>query len=1365
MNKICIVRDINSEEPFGLVVFGDNGTKAFAVSSEADQWAEFCNVKNLSISEVREGLGLHLQAEFARPITDTEIADVERLLNPTAFGEFKSLITPSRLDLVDSVAGFGRRFQVKEVSRDVLPVVASSIQLTSVTPAKRQAALNYKALSFRSESTFSTVGFEVKRARALWDPNLGPSGGWRCPPGSQYGGYITDRFGRGCGGGALRRVGRALVNAGRGIDKLGARRDAGRLARAAERAQRGDTVRERMGAAARRGVANVSNALERGAQRLVGEYQPRDYDPRTGRMRRRGVPSPEVGDARRAEINSRLVEIADELNDIVDMPPSPDVDRRRRQLEDENRRLRRERDGAAPVRVARGEPVERPRRVVAPAAGRQARQQGARPVRRPVAERQREGVLERAARRAVGDFEPREYKPGDRRRIAERQNRYAKVSDSQLRRALASNGGPGRRQGEGRDQEAQRRQDRLEILQEMLNRGMEIPEKNKREVAQYRLRPQRKRRREGLNAQGRAAVALERAAQRVEQAEQPRKRVAPSRRPRPETPVRPASQPERERIRTARSQQNARTPIRRPQPKRQRGGRINVDNLDSKQNRRLKNAALIEKAVLDANWRKRLGLNGVEPISPSAIREYIKQRENNKPGAYIGVLKANANDWDVLDELQRGVNAGPAGALLTPDQVDLLNQLGPKRRQQLIEKLNIGTPAPVRFPTNQRAGTPTEMPSAFRFREPSAEEVQIVKRSIEEITGSMPDSRSRRNVRNRFPKNGLPNRAFWRDADWVGREPGDKDKHERRFARYYDSNGQINARGRLINEQLQAEREGREPTPAAVAARSTTESRTSPRTPNIPDAFKPPRNFRASRPVPQGMSLSNVEALEARPEYDFAGKKRDDVLFTLGKRWADYVRQNAGRDDVALIRELENARRVVGQQAQFNARRLVAIKDGTDYAEQARLLAGYRRQLAHEAIIGEALRVYRAELANAAPQPIPSAPVPNIVPAAPEPPSVIDVGRAKNAIPALVQASPRNKQERLPVLGIDGSPDDPMPKIGQVQRANIQNVSQAKKWLDDGKPLEQVPREFWWDALRQHVNGNAANKQFKTVRKNGGIIGDTVIYIALDKNGKATGQGFVLKRDRHENPVNATEVAAFMALNALGINVDPAGFDGGQDNESSVPAAILPFAWNRAGDGTVVTPKEAGLRVGGEIPNFAAAQFKELPDRAVPQRLAGALANFILQVPDRHDQNHMGAMIDGKPMVIPIDVGWAGRHGTIRDQLDEYIVTVFTADRRLMQDAREAFSSMPAGSPERAKLLADVTGVYDGMLERGRGIVSKGKKDYVEKVLDGLSPNQRANANVKRIVERRAEALYDMIAENVKRLEDQRDEFLSKIVR
>lgn len=122
-----------------------------------------------------------------------------------------------------------------------------------------QNLLNHKSAQFATERDTSSILYEVKKTRAIWDsglsvPGTNRRGGWRCPPGMAFGGQITDRFGRNCGYGLVRRLGNAMNDLGermnegdknrreRRIAKLGANinqpgmveRAAGRVADALE---------------------------------------------------------------------------------------------------------------------------------------------------------------------------------------------------------------------------------------------------------------------------------------------------------------------------------------------------------------------------------------------------------------------------------------------------------------------------------------------------------------------------------------------------------------------------------------------------------------------------------------------------------------------------------------------------------------------------------------------------------------------------------------------------------------------------------------------------------------------------------------------------------------------------------------------------------------------------------------------------------------------------------------------------------------------------------------------------------------------------------------------------------------------------
>lgn len=162
--------------------------------------------------------------------------------------------------------------------------VASSFDAPKkVVRTSRQAYIEYKALSFTSENLIAKANYNVKGARAVFDPDLGPSGGYRCPSGTQYGGYITDRFGRGCGGGIIRRVGRALANTGMRLEDLADRRDNRRRNRAIQRRMKPNQPGQRR--------ERMARAMERGARRLVDAYSVENLGPNSGgRPQRRNIP-------------------------------------------------------------------------------------------------------------------------------------------------------------------------------------------------------------------------------------------------------------------------------------------------------------------------------------------------------------------------------------------------------------------------------------------------------------------------------------------------------------------------------------------------------------------------------------------------------------------------------------------------------------------------------------------------------------------------------------------------------------------------------------------------------------------------------------------------------------------------------------------------------------------------------------------------------------------------------------------------------------------------------------------------------------------------------------------------------------------
>jgi hypothetical protein len=133
----------------------------------------------------------------------------------------------------------------------------------------------YRAKSFTAEANKSSIAYEVKRTRAVFDnslsiPGTNRRGGWRCPPGTRYGGQITDRFGRNCGWGVSRRIANEISDIGERLESVSERRQRRREARVSARRGRPGVVE--------RAAGRIADALETDS--------PAGETPRRGRERR-----------------------------------------------------------------------------------------------------------------------------------------------------------------------------------------------------------------------------------------------------------------------------------------------------------------------------------------------------------------------------------------------------------------------------------------------------------------------------------------------------------------------------------------------------------------------------------------------------------------------------------------------------------------------------------------------------------------------------------------------------------------------------------------------------------------------------------------------------------------------------------------------------------------------------------------------------------------------------------------------------------------------------------------------------------------------------------------------------------------------
>jgi hypothetical protein len=83
----------------------------------------------------------------------------------------------------------------------------ATVRIVNNSVSDWQNTVNFKALQFRRAREISSIKYDLKNNNAIWDPNVGPNGGWRCGTDLTGGGEFTDRYGRGCGGRVRRLLG------------------------------------------------------------------------------------------------------------------------------------------------------------------------------------------------------------------------------------------------------------------------------------------------------------------------------------------------------------------------------------------------------------------------------------------------------------------------------------------------------------------------------------------------------------------------------------------------------------------------------------------------------------------------------------------------------------------------------------------------------------------------------------------------------------------------------------------------------------------------------------------------------------------------------------------------------------------------------------------------------------------------------------------------------------------------------------------------------------------------------------------------------------------------------------------------------
>lgn len=242
MEKILIITDATTEDVFAVVTEEGGSLRAFGVDAAGQDWADWVDQQTKgrgTLESIIPTLGYAMRVEGPKPLTRQMRANLSDLL-PKLRDDVKLELTQGRVKISAEKSAQYAPVQKTRTSVGVKSVAGRLI--SSLGEDNRQNLVNYKARAFFIDRYHASMAYEIKAGRAMWDPDLGPSGGWRCPPGTRFGGYITDEWGRNCGWGVTRRIVNAISSVGQSAENFTERRQGRRGSR--KPAKLGETLRE-----------------------------------------------------------------------------------------------------------------------------------------------------------------------------------------------------------------------------------------------------------------------------------------------------------------------------------------------------------------------------------------------------------------------------------------------------------------------------------------------------------------------------------------------------------------------------------------------------------------------------------------------------------------------------------------------------------------------------------------------------------------------------------------------------------------------------------------------------------------------------------------------------------------------------------------------------------------------------------------------------------------------------------------------------------------------------------------------------------------------------------------------------------------
>ena len=219
MKTATIIRDKISGTPFAVLLGSGQNLRVYGAMGQGDTWAQWFRASNLDTSAL-DNLDVSLVVEKDVQLSPEYIDSISNVFSVENINDIKNIASQKALLVIQHTKSLigeepENYEQINEINSeeeiDNWPITDASLAIIDV--AYKQIVVDYKAKAFNLDMNRSSVILKAKGARAMWDPNMPGGGGWRCPDDTPFGGQFTNRIGRGCTFGALRRIGRSLMTA------------------------------------------------------------------------------------------------------------------------------------------------------------------------------------------------------------------------------------------------------------------------------------------------------------------------------------------------------------------------------------------------------------------------------------------------------------------------------------------------------------------------------------------------------------------------------------------------------------------------------------------------------------------------------------------------------------------------------------------------------------------------------------------------------------------------------------------------------------------------------------------------------------------------------------------------------------------------------------------------------------------------------------------------------------------------------------------------------------------------------------------------------------------------------------------------